>query len=690
MAGINESSQARCRNIIFFGETGTGKSSAINLISGSNVADVSNDAGACTRTIACYETTIRGAAFKLWDTRGLGEGFFDFLFRGSSEGELKKFLRARHQNGELDLLVYCVRGSRAHDALVKNYNTFCAITRRLAAPVVIVVTNLERENNMDGWWERNEPSLQNLGMEFDGHACIAALPGNPRAAVSRETLQDLISRNYRWQAGCDGSYFGSTVQRRLRVAAIASVWSTRVKNDARSGAARPRTNTTRSEAQSSPGIRIYDSSAAAGPSGKGKLSELWRMATLNRRAKQSRAGERSNSGDDSSVPQPSTPTSSRNYYSASDCTPQGSQPTTPAVQSAPRIQIVQATLPSISTNHPRDTVPLQPSSEESESTISCLHSMFHESSRASLASNSGVHSQPPVEDHEGTELPCKDLTAAVKRRKEYASRCGAFGDIWECDLTIGGNPQMVAVKAVRAQRTQGNTEDLDAQKKKLQRELRVWAKLRHNNVVQLLGVVSGFGLLPSMVSPWFNNGSLSSYLASHKTMNLSERQCLLYDIAAGLCYLHSQGVVHGDLHSDNVLVDDNGRACLTDFGLSLIIRDFVGTSYLKSSVCGAARYADPELVRQAHVEGSVVYPTTPSDIFSFGGLMLFVLSGKKPYEGIKEISVIPNILNGKRPSFPTNDKRIFPEHQSLIKRCWIPQEGMRPSANEIMALLHGR
>ncbi|KIJ09098.1 hypothetical protein PAXINDRAFT_31737, partial [Paxillus involutus ATCC 200175] len=104
------------RNIVFFGETGAGKSSTINLIAGSGVANTNNDGGACTRVSACYEATIDNVAFKLWDTCGL-----------SSE-----------------------------------------------TPVVIVVTNLERENNMDDWWEKNKSSLQRLGMEFDGHACITA------------------------------------------------------------------------------------------------------------------------------------------------------------------------------------------------------------------------------------------------------------------------------------------------------------------------------------------------------------------------------------------------------------------------------------------------------------------------------------------------------------------------------------
>ncbi|KIJ19010.1 hypothetical protein PAXINDRAFT_31809, partial [Paxillus involutus ATCC 200175] len=163
-------------NIVFFGEIGAGKSSSINLIAGSSVADTNNDTGACTRVSACYQTTIRNEPFNLWDTRGLSSGSseqpFRSLVKGSSEGDLRKFLRKRYQKRKIDLLVYCIRGSGGNEALVKNYNTFCAITRRLAAPVVILVTNSEGEKNMEDWWERNGSRLQSLGMEFDGHACI--------------------------------------------------------------------------------------------------------------------------------------------------------------------------------------------------------------------------------------------------------------------------------------------------------------------------------------------------------------------------------------------------------------------------------------------------------------------------------------------------------------------------------------
>ncbi|KAI9572061.1 kinase-like protein [Boletus coccyginus] len=240
---------------------------------------------------------------------------------------------------------------------------------------------------------------------------------------------------------------------------------------------------------------------------------------------------------------------------------------------------------------------------------------------------------------------------------------------------------MIAVKALKT--NSNGHEDLGSHEKKLRRELRVWGRLRHRNVVPLLGVVSGFGPLPSTVSPWLRNGSLSHYLAGHQ-MSMPQKHRLLGDIAVGLCYLHSQGVIHGDLHSDNVLVDDDGTACLTDFGLSLI-KDFVGTSYLKSSICGGVNFADPALVQGAYnSQDNVFYPTKPCDIYSFGGLMLHVLSGKKPYDGITSPTVFMAVLKGERPQIPTRNKNITRGHKSLIERCWDPEERKRPSASDLV------
>ncbi|KAF9238135.1 kinase-like domain-containing protein, partial [Melanogaster broomeanus] len=167
---------------------------------------------------------------------------------------------------------------------------------------------------------------------------------------------------------------------------------------------------------------------------------------------------------------------------------------------------------------------------------------------------------------------------------------------------------------------------------RLHREIKVWLNLKHVNVVPLFGTTMGFGRLPAMVCPWLDNGQLSSYLERQgSSVTTGERLALLSDVAVGLQYLHSQSVVHGDLSGSNVLIDDNGRACIADFGLSVLLTELGGSTFATSIQAGGTlRWAAPEnFYLDLQFSGDredvpKVYPTTRSDIYSFGRVMLQV------------------------------------------------------------------
>ncbi|KAF8552605.1 P-loop containing nucleoside triphosphate hydrolase protein, partial [Imleria badia] len=163
-------------NVVFIGESGSGKSSVINLIADHNHAVVSPDGMPCTSDFIVYDVTIEGRRYRLWDTPGLdilpGVGRL-FRRNTSAIGSIRRFLQERHRRGELDLLVYCFRGSRASDALLRPYKLFCRATRQIAIPVVMAITHLERaQPTMQAWWQNNEGRLGDLGLVFDGHACL--------------------------------------------------------------------------------------------------------------------------------------------------------------------------------------------------------------------------------------------------------------------------------------------------------------------------------------------------------------------------------------------------------------------------------------------------------------------------------------------------------------------------------------
>ncbi|KAN0090973.1 hypothetical protein V8E55_004539 [Tylopilus felleus] len=206
-SGSTEQKPGR-RHVVFIGETGSGKSSVINLIAGRNLAEVSPDVQPCTGNFAHYDVPLaiegRPGMCRLWDTPGLNKasGLGRLFRRNTTVASVRRFLQERYRSGELDLLVFCVQGNRASNAIARAYDTFCRPTRRIAAPVVIAITHLERQQpTMEAWWQHNERGLVDLGLVFDGYACLTCESSHHRGWASREAICGLVSAQYPSRAG---------------------------------------------------------------------------------------------------------------------------------------------------------------------------------------------------------------------------------------------------------------------------------------------------------------------------------------------------------------------------------------------------------------------------------------------------------------------------------------------------------
>jgi serine/threonine protein kinase len=195
-----------------------------------------------------------------------------------------------------------------------------------------------------------------------------------------------------------------------------------------------------------------------------------------------------------------------------------------------------------------------------------------------------------------------------------------------------------------------------------------------------------------MICPWADNGTLTNFLEHQQDMLSSQDKfSLLNDVALGLQYLHSKSIVHGDLTGSNVLIYGNGQACLADFGLSTMIVEFVGTSYLTSSIKGNIRWAAAELFEvpeddeEDESEASVSL-STECDIYSFGSIFLQILTCKVPYYNVKKDNVVlGQVIRGKKPE-PPKESQIMPVHWDFIQQCWLPRAS-RPSAEEVVAFI---
>ncbi|KAG2038941.1 hypothetical protein BDR03DRAFT_272448 [Suillus americanus] len=117
-----------------------------------------------------------------------------------------------------------------------------------------------------------------------------------------------------------------------------------------------------------------------------------------------------------------------------------------------------------------------------------------------------------------------DLTGLITRCSPDPVSGGTYRNIYKCIYHGPEGDEEVAVKVIRPQFM-------------FRRELGIWKRLRHSNILKLIGTTSDFGPSVALVAPWITNGTLTSFLdQNNETLGLRDRLLLLRDIAAGLDY----------------------------------------------------------------------------------------------------------------------------------------------------------
>ncbi|KAJ7862987.1 kinase-like domain-containing protein, partial [Mycena leptocephala] len=166
------------------------------------------------------------------------------------------------------------------------------------------------------------------------------------------------------------------------------------------------------------------------------------------------------------------------------------------------------------------------------------------------------------------QLPDDISISGIVLMTEHPVNHGGFSNIYFGRYENSESFQTeVALKVLKIFENQ-TADDRVLLHRKFVKEVLVWRFLRHENIIPLLGVFQTASL-PSlaMVSPWMPRGSVLKYMADHSPSS-TYAMSLLNDVIQGLMYLHSQNVVHGDLCGRNILIDHDGHARLTDFGLA--------------------------------------------------------------------------------------------------------------------------
>jgi len=188
-----------------------------------------------------------------------------------------------------------------------------------------------------------------------------------------------------------------------------------------------------------------------------------------------------------------------------------------------------------------------------------------------------------------------------------------------------------------------------------------------------------------MVSEWMTNGNINEFVRRNPDANRYE---LLGDVARGLIYMHGQGAVHGDLRGANALIDNNGHACISDFGLLAVTSD-QQTNNLSPPIGGVLpRWMSPELLNP-DFNSSDSRPTKASDCYALGMVIYEVLSGQVPFSSRSPAGIILSVLNGERPKRPhgAEDAWFMDGIWEMMELCWKAQPNDRPSIDTVLQCL---
>ncbi|KAL5564471.1 hypothetical protein UlMin_027635 [Ulmus minor] len=261
---------------------------------------------------------------------------------------------------------------------------------------------------------------------------------------------------------------------------------------------------------------------------------------------------------------------------------------------------------------------------------------------------------------------------------------GGFGGVYKGFLSECKTE--VAVKRVSKGSKQGKKEYIS--------EVKIISRLRHKNLVKLIGWCHANGEL-LLVYEFMPNGSLDYHLFGTKlTLPWNERHKIAMGLASALLYLHDESeqcVLHRDIKSSNVLLDSEFNAKLGDFGLARLVDHELGMQ--TTALAGTMGYLAPECATSGKA-------SKESDVYSFGVVSLEISCGRKPIVVNTEPTKSRLIewvweLYGKSQLLEAIDKKIsteFDEEQIVSLMvvglwCCHPEPTLRPSIKQVIKVL---
>ncbi|XP_074567335.1 calmodulin-binding receptor-like cytoplasmic kinase 2 [Curcuma longa] len=316
--------------------------------------------------------------------------------------------------------------------------------------------------------------------------------------------------------------------------------------------------------------------------------------------------------------------------------------------------------------------------------------------RRSLGSPYGTpvhHLHGNLRRYRGSDSPWRKETGMTKFTMEEILKAtknfsptlkigqGGFGIVYQGTLD-DGTP--IAVK--RAKKTVYDSH-LSVE---FRSEIKILGQIEHLNLVRFLGYLEENDERVVVIE-YVPNGTLRQHLdgIQGNYLDLASRLDIAVDVAHAVTYLHMYAdhpIIHRDIKSSNILLTDNLRAKVSDFGFARLGVNEAGVTHISTQVKGTAGYLDPEYLRTYQL-------TDKSDVFSFGVLLLELISARHPIERNRDLRerVTSNwamkkfrqgkaiqILDPVLPRTPASNLAVE-QILELASRCLAPARQSRPT-----------
>lgn len=214
---------------------------------------------------------------------------------------------------------------------------------------------------------------------------------------------------------------------------------------------------------------------------------------------------------------------------------------------------------------------------------------------------------------------------------------------------------------------------------RFQREARTAGRLEHPHIVPIYRVGRS-GSVIYFTMQLLRGQSLSERLRERGRLSVPEIRRVLIETASALGHAAKHGIVHRDVKPDNILLDQDGRCVVTDFGIARSAADQRLTATGMS--VGTPRYMSPEQARARELDGR-------SDLYSLGIVAYECLAGGTPFEGSDAFAILMDHINAPLPRPPLRDeseRALFAVIERLLAK--LPDDRFQ-TADELIAALAG-